>query len=295
MNTSKTIVFFGTESFSLTALQALVDAGFNIAAVVTKPDTYRGRKQVLTAPAVKTYALEHTIPVFQPEKLRDITDNLKKFDQAAGVLVSYGKIIPQSTIDLFSPGIINLHPSLLPKYRGPSPIESAIASGDTETGISIMELSAAMDAGPIYYQETVALGGTETQTSLYEALGELGAKRLIEKLPSIFDGSLLPTPQDDAMASYCQLLTKDTSFVDPTHLTAAAFERHVRAYQEFPRTRIIWHDYTLIITKAHVTEAQNTPLDIECRDGAFLTIDELIAPSGKTMSAAAFLNGYAAG
>ena len=152
------IVFFGTEDFSLYSLRALVEAGFNIVAVITKLDSRRGRSNKLVQPAVKQFASQHHIPVWQPNRLKDIISDIKNITpQPTGVLVSYGKIIPQTIIDLFHPGVINVHPSLLPKYRGPSPIESAIANRDKNTGVTIMRLEQAMDAGPIYYQEAYPL------------------------------------------------------------------------------------------------------------------------------------------
>lgn len=291
-NTSKTIIFFGTEDFSLYSLTALVDAGFTIGAVVTKPDTPRGRGNQLTAPAVKTYALAHDIPVWQPSKLSEIITDIQQFDQPIGVLVSFGKIIPQSIIDLFTPGIINVHPSLLPKYRGPSPIESAILNRDAKTGVTIMQLSKAMDAGPIYYQVPYVLDQTETRPELYATLGQLGANILVQQLPAIIDGSLVPEPQDDAAASYCKLLTKEDSYLNPANTTPGQAEARIRAHLGFPRTRIKIGDYDLIVTKAHGVMTKKTPLDIECQNGAFLSIDEVIAPSGRTMDSAAFLRGY---
>jgi methionyl-tRNA formyltransferase len=288
------IIFFGTEDFSLTALTGLIEAGYDIAAVVTKPDSKKGRGQTLTPPSVKVLATRYNIPVWQPTKLVDITANIQALQPVAGVLVSYGKIIPQSIIDLFTPGIINVHPSLLPKYRGPSPIESAILHGDAETGVSIMQLAAAMDAGPVYTAKTYPLTGTETRPELYHALADVGTNLLLETLPMIIDKSLAPTPQDEAAASYCQLLQKEDSFLDPKTHTASQAERHVRAYLHFPKTKIQLGEYTLIITKAHVGDHQKTPLDVLCQDGAFLIVDELIAPSGRQMSAEAFLRGYAA-
>ena len=137
---SRPIVFFGTEDFSAISLAQLLKHGFPIRLVITKPDSRRGRGKQLCQPAVKQLALTHDIPVLQPTKLRDIIPDIQALDQPVGVLVSFGKIIPQVVIDCFSPGIINLHPSLLPRYRGPSPIESAIANRDTTTGISIKRL-----------------------------------------------------------------------------------------------------------------------------------------------------------
>lgn len=294
-NMSKPIIFFGTEDFSLTALRGLVEAGYTIAGVVTKPDSKRGRNQKLTPPAVKLFALEHTIPVWQPTQLSTITSDIKSLGDVAGVLVSYGKIIPQSVIDLFSPGIINVHPSLLPLYRGPSPIESAIENGDQQTGISIMQLSAGMDAGAVFAQTIHPLSGTETRTDLYRTLAAAGTTTLLAVLPAILDGSLQPAPQDDTAATYSHLLDKKDVWFQPQTLTAAQAERLVRAHLGFPKTKINVLDHDIIITKAHLSTESKTPLDIVCQDGVSLSIDELIAPSGRRMNAQAFLNGYTTG
>jgi methionyl-tRNA formyltransferase len=292
MNTSKPIIFFGTEDFSLYSLQALVEHKFNVVAVVTKPDTKRGRGNTLTQPAVKIFANQHAIPVWQPQKLVEIIADVQAIDEPVGVLVSFGKIIPQSVLDLFTPGIVNVHPSLLPLYRGPSPIESAIKHRDAKTGVTIMKLVKEMDAGPIYYQVPYALDATETKPELYETLGELGANVLVQQLPSIIDGSLVPEPQNDNEATYCSLLTKDDSYLKPLEITPGDAEATIRAHLGFPRTRLKIAGYDIIITKAHGVMTKNTPLDIECQNGAFLSIDELIAPSGKTMSSSEFLRGY---
>jgi len=292
--TSKPIIFFGTEEFSLTSLQALIDADFSIATVVTKPDTPRGRGHVVTPPSVKVLAKKHHIPVWQPQKLKEITEDIQKLGSVAGVLVSYGKIIPQATIDLFTPGIINVHPSLLPLYRGPSPIESAIKNGDAETGVSIMQLSAAMDAGPVYTQLHYPLTGTETQPELYTTLAQKGAALLVESLPGILEGQMQPIAQDDTKATYCHLLTKETSWINLAELSAIAAERIIRAHLAYPKTKLQFGDHTIIVTKAHTSTTQKTPLDFVCQDGAFLCVDELIAPSGRRMDAESFLRGYAA-
>lgn len=291
-NTSNPIVFFGTEDFSLAALTGLIVGGYNIAAVITKPDSKKGRGHKLTSPSVKVLATRHNIPVWQPTKLKDVADDIRALGTPAGVLVSYGKIIPQSIIDLFTPGIINVHPSLLPKYRGPSPIESAIKNGDAQTGVTIMQLSAAMDAGPLYAAKTHPLKGTETRPELYHALADIGTNLLLETLPSILNGSLQPTPQNDAEAIYCELLKKEDALLDFTTLTAAQAERLIRAHLGFPKSKATIASHTVVITKAHVSTQQKTPLDILCQDGAFLSVDELIAPSGRTLRATDFINGY---
>lgn len=297
-NTSKTILFFGTDEFSAVALRALLDAHYTVAAVITKPDTKKGRGRSLTKSIVKEIAEAHAIPVWQPTQVRDIEPLVQSLteqngDAPIGVLVSYGKIIPQSTIDLFKPGIINIHPSLLPLYRGPSPIESVILQGDANTGVTLMQLSKAMDAGPIYNQIIVPLVGDETTPQLEHTLAEKGAQQLVHHLPLIITGELHPTPQDETAATYCHLLKKDDALLDTAQLTAAEAERRVRAYVAYPKSKVIIAGHTIVVTRAHVSTTQQTLLDIPCADGQFLTIDTLIGPSGKAMDAAAFLNGYA--
>ena len=286
------IIFFGTEAFSADALRALIASNFNVVAVVTKPDQPKGRGHKLTEPLVKTIAREHNIPVWQPTRLADVAEQITSLQPVAGVLVSYGKIIPQSIIDLFTPGIINVHPSLLPRYRGPSPIEAAIIHHDNQTGVTIMQLSAAMDAGPIYAQRIIPLDHTETKPALYATLSRIGNQLLIDTLPDILSGALTPTPQNDADATYCSLLSKQDGLLDPADLTAVQAEARVRAFLGFPRTRLPLGDQTLIITRAHVSKTAETPLSVQFSDGNYLAPDELIAPSGKTMTAEAFLRGH---
>ena len=299
---SKIIIFFGTDTFSASALIALIKADYTIGAVVTKPDSKSGRGQQLTAPLVKRIALEHNIPVWQPTKLLSIAPDVQAIGgpgEVIGVLSSYGRIVPQAIIDLFHPGIINIHPSLLPLYRGPSPIETAIMNGDSQTGVSIMKLTAEMDAGPVYAQELYQLDGTETAPELYETLSVLGGRMLIETLPSIIEGSLLPSPQANA-ALYCYLLTKEDAVLNPATMTAVQAERQVRAYLAYPKTKLALSsgekNMSLVITKAHVLVGENDEKNylVQFKDASVLVIDELIGPSGKRMSGRAFKNGYAA-
>ena len=286
------IVFFGTEEHSLITLKALCDANLPVVAIVTKPDAPKGRGGKITEPAVKTFAREHDITVWQPAKLKDIADNIKQLNNPIGVLVSYGKIIPQSIIDLFSPGIINVHPSLLPNYRGPSPIEAAMTNLDTETGVSIMQLDADMDAGPVYHQEKITLTSHESRAELYDQLFALGSEKLVELLPRIVSGDLQPVEQDHAAATYCALLSKKDALLDPAKLTATQAEARVRAHLGFPRTKLAFDSLELIITAAHVATEPHTALDQQFTDGNYLIIDELLAPSGKKMTAEAFLRGH---
>ena len=283
------MLFFGTEEFSAAILQGLLDNGFSVDAVITKPDSASGRGQKIIAPAVKTIAIENNITVLQPARLIDSVESIKSLNASAAVLASYGNIIPQAVLDLFD--IINVHPSLLPKYRGASPIESAILHGDIETGVSIMKLVAAMDAGPVYAQSTVALSGDEYVEELYERLANEGVALLKQHLPAILDGSLKPTPQTGEPV-YCSKISKGNGLID-THKTAVELERQIRAYHRWPQSRTSINDIEVIITKAHVEESSisHDPWKIPTSEG-FLAVDALKPVGKKEMPIQAFLAGY---
>ena len=288
------IIFFGTEDFSVPTLTSLIDAGYDIVAAVTKPDSQRGRGHKLEQPAIKKVTLEHNIAVLQPEKVTAILPEVERLKPEIGILVSYGKIIPQSVIDAFPKGIINIHPSLLPKYRGPSPMESAILNGDKKTGISIMSLSRAMDAGPIYKQKEIELAGSETKTDLYRDFSTLGANMLLDVLPHILDGSLQPKDQIDAEASYCNMLSKEDGRLDPETMTAIQCERRIRAFIGWPKTRLRFLGNDVIITSAKVLDGFDGdawPDIIRCKNDSTLQITELISPNGKQMKTADYIRG----
>ncbi len=294
MGQSKRLVFFGTEDFSRPFLKMLIDRHYDVAAVVTKPDSRRGRKSKLVEPAVKTLAKKHGIKVFQPNKVAEITEALAALQADFAVLAAYGKILPKRTLDLFEPiGIINIHPSLLPRYRGPSPIEAAIINGDSKTGVSIMKLVAEMDAGPVFVQAELQLASQETKPELYDKLAALGVTALSDSLGDITSGSLKPKPQPNSSVTYTTLLTKEMSFVDPLTDDAYVIERHVRAYLGFPKTKLLINDNVVILTSTKVTES-NLPgeLVIDCANNTHLLIEKLVAPSGRTMSGADFKRGY---
>lgn len=293
MTTPKKLVFFGTEVFSVPSLQALIDAGYDIAAVVTKPDARRGRGHKAFVHPVKQLALDHDISVLQPSRLKDIEAELAETKADAAVLVSYGKIIPERTLNLFgSVGIINIHPSRLPKYRGPSPIEAAILAGDTSTAISIMQLDAGMDTGPVYVQLDVPLTGHETKPELSDKLSRLGAKLLINTLPDILSGKLKPKPQPKSDVSITSLISKQDGILDPATDTASVLERKIRAYQDYPKPKLFFGNTIVIITSAKITlSSSDGDLVVPCANNTWLKIEKLIAPSGRVVSARAFLNG----
>jgi methionyl-tRNA formyltransferase len=294
--TESKIIFFGNERLvsgldhtETPILSMLIREGYDIKAIVANDAGTRTRKP--RPLEVAELAAMHDIPVHLPANPLDIYDELAAYGADAAVLVAYGRIVPQKLIDLFPFGIVNIHPSLLPKYRGPSPIESAIANGDESTGVSIMSLSAKMDAGPVYHQVEFNLPAYETSPHLSQKLATLAATELAAALPKILDGTLAPTPQDESKATYCHVLTKANGRLDPTTQSAEQAERLVRAYRAFPKTRLNVHGHEILVTQAHCSDELTSPLDIPFKQGV-LTIDELIAPSGKTMSADAFVKGY---
>lgn len=294
MNKSSRLVFFGTEDFSHESLEQLLRNKWSIEAVVTKPDSRSGRGKLPKQPRVKTLALKHNIAVFQPEKISEISDQIINIKPSHGVLVAYGKIIPQAFIDLFPGGIINLHPSLLPLYRGPAPIEAAIINGDSKTGVSLMELTAKMDAGPVYAQAEYKLKGNENQISLYDGLAKFGAQFLCENLQQIINGLLKLKPQDDSKATYTKLLKKDDGLID-WNKPADLIERQIRAFLNYPKSTAILDGNRVIITKARVAQSTDDGLLVlPCHD-SWLEILELVGPNGTKMSGADYIRGYRKG
>jgi methionyl-tRNA formyltransferase len=295
--TPASIVYFGNERLvsglehtPAPILSALIDEGHSVKAVISNDASTKSRK---TRPLeVAELAKTHKIPVFLPDKPMDIYDELQQMQADIGVLAAYGRIVPKKIIDLFPHGIVNIHPSLLPKYRGPSPIETAILNGDTSTGVSLMQLSPKMDAGAIYHQVEFHLPKYETAPHLGLKLASLGATELIAALNEIIDGTLKPEDQDESAATYTQRISKADARLDPKTQTADEAERKVRAYLAFPRARLQVAGHDLIILKARTARQAKTPLDTAFKDGKYLVIEFLVAPSGKTMSAEAFVTGY---
>ena len=205
------IVFMGTPDIAAACLEALYAAGQEVCAVYTRRDKPVGRKQVLTPPPVKQTALAHGTPVFQPRTLRDGGEdaNLRALAPDLIVVVAYGCILPQSVLDIPKYGCINLHVSLLPKYRGSAPVQWAVLNGDAETGVSIMQMDAGLDTGDVLVCEKIAIGPEETSGALFDRVTAVGARLLYETLPRIEAGALTPTPQDHAAATLAPVLTKE--------------------------------------------------------------------------------------
>jgi methionyl-tRNA formyltransferase len=294
------LVFFGTDAFSVPALIRLLAEERNVVAVVTKPDSRTGRGQSLTPPAVKVLASAKKIPVLQPTKVGEIEDRLKQLKPDAGIVVAYGKIIPQKVLQIFPKGLFNLHPSLLPSYRGATPIETAILNGDDETGVTLMQLDAGMDTGPTYDMTKVQLVGTETRLELNERLAEIGAQILSDKLTDALSGNIVPIPQARAKASVTHLMQKQDGDLDWSK-PAEQLEREIRAYLGWPGSRTTLNGIEVTITQAHVTSVSGQPGtvfktpsgELAIHSGSGSLVIDLLKPAGKReMTAAQFLTGH---
>lgn len=239
MNNPTKIIFAGTPEFAVTYLEGLInDPAFLIVGVITQPDKPSGRKQTLTASAIKLIAQSHKLPILQPQSQIDIAEllsDVKKLNADLLIVVAYGQIIPKSVLGLFPLGAINVHPSLLPKYRGASPIQSALLVGERETGISIMLMDDKMDHGAILAQEKIALSGEETNESLHNQLADSGVPLLIATVKKFLSGVIKPKPQDDSQATFCATITKEDGRID-WHDSAQAIKQKIYAFYPWPAT-----------------------------------------------------------
>jgi len=316
--TKMRIVFWGTSEFALPSLDALLKESFStssktnflyrVVAVVTNPDEPAGRKQILTPPPVKVLAKKHKIPVYQPEnlKLENWQQELPEADLY--IVAAYGKIIPKDILDKPSYGALNIHPSLLPRWRGPSPIQYTILNGDSETGVTIIKMDEMMDHGPIVAQQRLTIS-QPVYKELKEQLAKLGAKLLLETLPKWLKGEITPTPQDDSQATYSKILKKDDGRIN-WQKSAEEIERLIRAFNPWPGTWTMLPTkkkiLRLIIEEAEIVKVENPlappgylfysdnyPLLIKTGYGSLL-IKKLTLEGRKKMSGEDFRRGYQA-
>ncbi len=297
------VVFLGTPAFAVPTLNRLAAAGHEVAAVVTQPDRPRGRGQQAGFPPVKEAALRLGLPVYQPERIRrpEAQQYLAALAPRAMVVVGYGQIIPQSIIDLAPLGILNVHASLLPKYRGAAPIQWAIANGETRTGVTIMRIDAGLDTGDVLLKAETEIGVEENAVELGGRLSTMGAGLLIEALAGTEAGTITPQEQDSAQASYAPLLTKDDGRID-WRQPAIAIDNRVRGLQPWPGASTAWRGHALHIwrsrpirlaadTGATGTLASVRPLAVRTGDGG-LELLEVQQEGRKRMPAADFANGH---
>jgi len=302
MSESLRIVFAGTPDFSVPPLQALLQGGHRVVAVYTQPDRPAGRGRKLSASPVKQLAAEHGIHVLQPQSLKHEPDQaeLAALKPDLIVVVAYGLLLPQAVLDTPRLGCVNIHASLLPRWRGAAPIQRAIAAGDRETGITIMQMEAGLDTGPMLHTLTCPIEDEDTGGSLHDRLSELGARALMEALPAIASGTVAARAQDDAVATYAHKLKKEEADIDWSR-PAEDIARLVRAFNPWPVAQTRLGDRTMRIWRAGaaagsaepgvVTAAGRDGIEVGTGDG-LLRITQLQMPGKRPMSAADFLNAH---
>jgi methionyl-tRNA formyltransferase len=289
----------GSPDFSIPALRALA-ARYLIAGVVTQPDRPSGRGLTLTAPPVKTVAIELGIPFIQPEKLRqpEALQQILDWKPDLIVVAAFGQILRSNVLDLPPLGCINIHASLLPRHRGAAPIQAAILAGDAETGITIMKMDVGLDTGPMLRQRAIPISSTDTGGSLFEKLSTLGGELLLETLPDYISGSLAPQPQPEAGVTYFGMIRKEQGLLDFS-LSAIELERKIRAFSPWPGAFIQLNGAPLKIHRAHITPGQAQAgqhlvvegLPAAAASDGLIVFDELQPAGKKSMPGRAFLAG----
>jgi methionyl-tRNA formyltransferase len=245
------IVFMGTPEFAVPALSSLINSEHEVVAVYSQPDEPAGRGRRLASTEVKTLALNHSLTVRQPASLKNPEDvqKLAELRPAGIVVAAYGQLLPQAVLKVPPLGCVNIHPSLLPRHRGPSPVSAAILAGDEVTGVSIILMDRGMDTGPVLAQREWNISPEDTTGGLTERLAEVGAQLLMETLPSWLGGMLTPRPQDDGKATYSKILAKEDGQID-WRCPAAELWRRVRAFQPWPGCYTTWQGKLLKILEA---------------------------------------------
>lgn len=262
------IVFMGTPDFSVPVLKQLIQH-HTVIGVVTQPDRPAGRNRQIQPSPVKQVALEAGIAVFQPEKLRraEAIEALKKWSPDVYVVAAFGQILPQAVLDIPPMGSINVHASLLPRWRGAAPIQAVIRAGDGESGVTIMKMDAGLDTGPMLAKCAIPLAPDETGASLHDKLAALSAELLIETLSGYLSGVIQPQPQDDTLSTYAPMIQKEEGQIDWTQ-EAAAIERLIRAFTPWPGTYSLWNGEQIKILSSVITNGSAEPGHvIETREG----------------------------
>ena len=299
------IVFMGTPDFAEESLRALLEAGEDVAAVFTQPDKPRGRGMRESFSPVKALAAERGIPVYQPVTFKDgaATELLRTLAPELLVVVAYGRILPQAFLDVAKYGSINVHGSLLPKYRGAAPIQWAVLNGDNTTGVSVQYMAAAMDAGDVIAARETEIGEFETSGELFDRLKTLGAELLAETVRKIASGSVIRVPQNEADATYTKMLDKNMSPID-WNKSPREIVKHICGLNPWPVAttelggvsfRVFGAEYTdtrTALAPGQIISAGKAGIEVACGGGRSLRITEVQAAGKKRMSAAAFLLGH---
>ena len=296
------IVFMGTPDFAVPSLQALIDAGHDVCAVYTQPDKPQGRKQILTAPPVKTLALEHDIPVFQPNTLKNEVEQARLRELAPEVIivVAYGKLLPKAVLDIPPHGCINVHGSLLPRWRGAAPIQWAVIAGDEMAGVTTMQMAEGLDTGDMLLTYETKVGEKETAGELFDRLAQSGAELLTQTLVKLDE--ITPRPQDDAQSCYAHMLDKQMAVIDWSK-SAHEIDCLIRGLNPWPIALTMLSGERLKVFAAEKAAGNGEPgtvieadpkkgLTVACGEGA-LKLIEIQLVGGKRMKVNDFLRGHA--
>ena len=297
------LVFMGTPDYAVNTLEALISAGHNVAAVFAQPDKPVGRKHIITAPPVKVCAENHGIAVYQPNKLRDgkAEEILREIAPDAIVVVAYGKILPKEILEIPKYGCVNGHASLLPRYRGASPIQWCIVCGEKETGVTAMKMDEGMDTGDILKTVKTEIGAEETAEELFERLSVITAELLVNTLADLEKGNITPLKQDEAKASYAPIIKKEMALLDFENKTADEIHNAVRGYYSWPCAYFLLEGKRVKVIKA--AAASNTDaragtviksddsLIIACKDGTAVELVTVQPEGSKPMTAKQMLCG----
>jgi len=306
-NTKPKIIFAGTPEFAAIALAQLIKHEHNIVAVYTQPDRPAGRGRKLMPSPVKQIALDNNIPVEQPESFKKdpaAVEKLKSFVPDVLIVAAYGLLLPQSVLDIPRYGCLNIHASLLPRWRGAAPIQRAILAGDKETGITIMQMNAGLDTGDMLLKKPLLISDSMTAGELHDQLAALGSQAILQTLEDLAANKLHPQTQDPALATYAKKLDKQEAWIEWSQ-TAQQIDRQIRAFNPWPvaQTRIdntIMRlrkasvvDTTADVTPGFIVQVSNDGIDVACGEGQLRLLDGQL-PGGKALSIKDLLNGHAA-
>jgi methionyl-tRNA formyltransferase len=297
------LVFCGTPEFGVPTLEAVIAAGHEVALVVTQPDRAAGRGMEMQTPAVKRVAMERGLPVMQPEKIKsneEFRTRLEEIRPDAILVVAYGRIIPKWMLDLPRFGNINLHGSLLPKYRGAAPIQWAVANGEVVTGVTTMRLDEGLDTGDMLLAQVCPIGQEETAIDVYECLAPLGAELMVKTLHHLEAGLIFPEAQDHSRATLAPILKREDGWIDFSSTAQRIYDRW-RGFQPWPGAHTLLRGKKLIVQKMHVAgvgdgeagvvKVRGETLLVGCGGGSSIALDEVQMEGKRRMSAAEFLRG----
>ena len=294
------LIFMGTPDFAVPCLECLIEAGYDIPAVFTQPDKPVGRKQILTPPDVKVCALKHNLTVYQPDSMRgeEAMDVIRRIDPDAIIVAAYGKIFPKEVLDYPKYGCINVHGSLLPKYRGAAPIQWAVINGEKETGVTIMQMNEGIDTGDILLRRAIPVDIDDTAESMFDKLSSLGGETLVEALEMLERGELTAEKQDESLSSHAPMLNKSISQIDWSK-SGMAVHNLVRGLYSWPIAYTMFGGKKLKIIKTSPCDKSGEagtvisldPLTVACGEGSVI-IRELQLEGKKRMDSKSFLIGH---